>query len=69
MKRQEQTQPNGPDAPEASQELIQTLRQALQGLVDATPRSKWNVRKDFSIMNAHAYASKVLFNTSQEARP
>jgi hypothetical protein len=36
------------------------LREALKGLANEINLSKLNVRKDFSLMNAHAYALKVL---------
>jgi hypothetical protein len=36
------------------------LREALKGLADNINLSKLNIRKDFSLMNAHAYALKVL---------
>ncbi len=49
---------------EQSKELerIDTLEQALKGLIDNVNLSKLNIKKDFSLINAHAYANKVLTN-------
>lgn len=41
----------------------QKLRQALEGLVKNTDLGKLKITKDFSLINAHAYANKVLHET------
>ena len=41
-------------------EHAERLAEAPKGLIDEVKLGKLNVRKDFSLMNAHAYASKTL---------
>lgn len=37
------------------------LLEALKGLVEEVKLSKLNIRKDFSLINAHAYATKAIY--------
>lgn len=39
---------------------------ALEGLAKETNLSKLNVRRDFSLMNAHAYATKAILKAKGE---
>lgn len=43
------------------------LLEALQGLTNAIDLSKLNIRKDFSLINNHAYALKVIRTTLSAA--
>lgn len=44
------------------------LYEALNGLVSEIDLSKLNVRKDFSLLNAHAYAAKALHRVEEGAQ-
>lgn len=47
----------------ASPELLQSLKD----LVEAVPLSRFDVRKDFSLINRHAQASKLIHRLEQQA--
>jgi hypothetical protein len=44
------------------------LAEALRGLIAEVKLGKLNVRKDFSLMNAHAYAGKCLHQYESEVQ-
>ena len=49
----------------------QRLTYALQGLIDEVRQSRFklDVREDFSLINAHAYAEKTLYTLASKGAP